>query len=349
MTGHDTVAGGLGNQAYGGKSTIGGGVNNQARAFGCTVGGGGSNTVGGTTGQAQLDWYATVGGGDANQATANHATVPGGLSNLAAGSYSLAAGRQAKANHGGSFVWADSTGTDFASVQPDEFAVRAGNGVRLVAGNGNYGTLIDNRPAADGGDGLRVYARTSKGDNWGALYAVNEGTSPAVYAQNTGGGRAGYFAGDVTVTGTLSKGGGSFRIDHPLDPERKTLSHSFVESPDMMNVYNGNVVLDARGEASIELPAWFGALNRDFRYQLTAIGGPGPNLHVADEIKENRFRIAGGSPGLKVSWQVTGIRQDPYANAHRIQVEEDKPAAAVGTYLHPEAYGKPARATAQVK
>jgi hypothetical protein len=141
------------------------------------------------------------------------------------------------------------------------------------------------------------------------------------------------------VTGTLSKGGGSFKIDHPLDPENKYLYHSFVESPDMMNIYNGNVSLDGSGEAWVEMPEWFDALNRDFRYQLTAIGAPGPNLYIAEEISGNRFKIAGGTPGMKVSWQVTGIRQDPFANANRIPIEEMKPAEQRGKYIHPTAYG----------
>ncbi len=153
------------------------------------------------------------------------------------------------------------------------------------------------------------------------------------------GGWAGYFNGDVDVTGTLSKGGGSFKIDHPLDPENKYLYHSFVESPDMMNVYNGNVVTDANGEAVIELPGYFDALNRDFRYQLTAIGGPGPNLYVAEKIANNRFRIAGGEPGMEVSWQVTGVRKDAFAQANRIQVEVDKAKTERGKYLHPQAFG----------
>jgi hypothetical protein len=38
---------------------------------------------------------------------------------------------------------------------------------------------------------------------------------------------------------------------------------------------------------------------------------------------------------------VTGIRQDAYANAHRIQVEEDKPPQEQGHYLHPELFGAP--------
>ncbi len=54
----------------------------------------------------------------------------------------------------------------------------------------------------------------------------------------------------------------------------------------MKNVYDDAVVLDDKGEAEIELPNWFGALNKDFRYQLTAIGAPGPNLYIAEEISE---------------------------------------------------------------
>jgi hypothetical protein len=147
-------------------------------------------------------------------------------------------------------------------------------------------------------------------------------------------------AGNLSVTGTLSKGAGSFKIDHPLDPANKYLSHSFVESPDMMNVYNGNIVLDAKGRAWVELPDYFEALNQDFRYQLTAIGAPGPNLYVAQEIRGNRFQIAGGKAGGKVSWQVTGIRHDAYANAHRIPTEEEKIGDDRGSYLHPELFNQ---------
>jgi len=143
--------------------------------------------------------------------------------------------------------------------------------------------------------------------------------------------------GSLVVTGTVAKGGGSFKIDHPLDPANKTLSHSFVESPDMMNIYNGVVTLNRRGEAVITLPDYFEALNRDFRYQLTCIGGFAP-VFIAEEIKSNRFKIAGGKASMKVSWQITGIRHDAYANAHRIPVEEEKAASERGAYLRPEAF-----------
>ena len=92
--------------------------------------------------------------------------------------------------------------------------------------------------------------------------------------------------GKVKITGNLEKAGGSFKIDHPLNPANKYLCHSFVESPDMKNVYDGVVVLDNKGKAEIELPDWFGIANKDFRYQLTAIGAPGPNLYIAEEISE---------------------------------------------------------------
>ncbi len=129
--------------------------------------------------------------------------------------------------------------------------------------------------------------------------------------------------GDLHVGGTLYKSAGSFRIDHPLDPKNKYLQHSFVESPDMMNIYNGVVAMDHSGTAEVRLPDYFEALNRDFRYQLTPIGGYAP-LYIEEEIKANRFKIGGGKPGLRVSWQVTGVRHDSYANEHRIAVEEIK-------------------------
>jgi hypothetical protein len=197
-----------------------------------------------------------------------------------------------------------------------------------------------NTPGVYGGGKLGV---AGIGDNggWG-VYARNNSSSGgyAGYFSSIGVGLAGYFAGDVQIVGDLTKSSGSFQIDHPLDPENKYLYHSFVESPDMMNVYNGNVVLDASGEAWVDLPGYFEALNRDFRYQLTPIGTPGPNLYIAQEISGNRFKIAGGEPGSKVSWQVTGIRHDPYAERNRVPVEEDKPAEERGTYLHPEVYGQ---------
>ncbi len=149
--------------------------------------------------------------------------------------------------------------------------------------------------------------------------------------------------GDLHVTGALSKASGTFRIDHPLDPTNKYLQHSFVESPDMMNIYNGEVATDAKGYATVTLPDWFEALNRDFRYQLTVIDTADDDdfvlAKVVSEIRDHRFRIRTSAPHTRVSWQVTGVRQDAVAKANPMRVELDKPEDERGTYLHPEAYG----------
>jgi hypothetical protein len=213
-------------------------------------------------------------------------------------------------------------------------------------------TLLLNSPGGSVGIGTATTARFNV-DGSGGGYGT-----PALRAVNTPG-LAGEFVGRVTVSesllvtaaiqassgsvsGSFSKGSGTFKIDHPLDPANKYLYHSFAESPDMLNIYNGNTHLDANGEATVQMPEWFQSLNKDFRYQLTSIGAPGPNLYIAEEVTNNHFKIAGGNPGAKVSWQVTGIRQDAWANAHRVRVEEEKPVAERGTYLHPELFGQPA-------
>ncbi len=153
------------------------------------------------------------------------------------------------------------------------------------------------------------------------------------------------FTGALSVTGALSKGGGSFKIDHPLDPANKFLYHSFVESPDMMNIYNGTIVTGADGYATVELPDYFEALNRDFRYQLTVIDENAPDLtsaRVAHKIgvKGDHSFVIKTMPGnLEVSWQVTGIRHDAWADKNRIPNSVDKSEAEKGKYLHPEAFG----------
>jgi hypothetical protein len=65
-------------------------------------------------------------------------------------------------------------------------------------------------------------------------------------------------------------------------------------------------------------------------------------LFVKSEMQANSFSIAGGKPSQRVYWQLTGIRKDAWADAHRIPVEEDKPADERGLYLHPTENGQPA-------
>lgn len=189
--------------------------------------------------------------------------------------------------------------------------------VTQTAGGGGTGVVGFASGESTGGDRVGVYGYAWGGDvDW-----------------------AGYFAGDVGVTGTLTEGASSSRIDHPLDPENKYLYHSFVESPDMMRVYNGNVTTDTEGYATVKMPDYFDALNREFRYQLTVIGDFAQAI-IAEEVSQNQFTIRTDKPNVKVSWMVTGIRKDAYAEANRIIVEIEKEGKDKGLYIHPEAFGK---------
>jgi hypothetical protein len=217
----------------------------------------------------------------------------------------------------------------------------SGNGVTGFSNSGNGVEGFTN-----GADGYGVYGTNQATDSI-AIYAYNSTSSSgglvgeAPYALIANGNVfAGEFIGDVEVEGSLSKDSGSFKIDHPLDPANKYLYHSFVESPDMLNIYNGNVITDSNGDAVVALPDWFEALNTDFRYQLTVMGQFAQAV-VASEVANHQFTIKTDKPNVKVSWQVTGIRHDAWANAHRIPVEEMKSAKERGFYKHPELYNAP--------
>ncbi len=189
--------------------------------------------------------------------------------------------------------------------------------------------------------GLGYPTTTSSGNSFGVYgNALGGANNLGIYGTNSGTGYAGYFSGNAAVTGTLSKGGGTFKIDHPLDPENKYLYHSFVESPDMMNIYNGNITTDGNGVAEVALPAYFEALNKDFRYQLTVIGTFAQAI-VAEKVQGNRFVIKTNQPNVEVSWQVTGVRKDKFADAHRVVPEVEKEEQFKGRYLHAKEYGKP--------
>jgi hypothetical protein len=154
-------------------------------------------------------------------------------------------------------------------------------------------------------------------------------------------GMAGYFVGPVGVTGNLSvTGNKTFKIDHPLDPANKYLYHSCVESPDRMNIYNGNVVTDGSGSAVVTLPDYFEGLTIDYRSQLTVLG-QFAQVIIENKIQNNHFTIRTDKPNVEVSWQVTGVRNDEYAKQHPFVVEEEKEEFAKGKYLMPELFGKP--------
>ena len=261
---------------------------------------------------------------------------------------------------GGDVSFPGFAGLGLNAVGGNAAAGGGGEGVRAVGGDGvNGGAGVSatggNSSGAIGGDGVNASGGDSTSFGFGGV-AVRASGGLGIGAGRRGGlgiiaiggsgqdgaspGDAGHFIGDVDVSGNLSKGGGSFKIDHPLDPENKYLYHSFVESPDMMNIYNGNVTTDASGDAIVELPRYFDKLNKDFRYQLTVIGTFAQAI-VADEIRDNRFVIKTNAANVKVSWQVTGVRQDAYANKNRIKVEEEKSRQERGFYLHPAAFDQP--------
>ncbi len=149
---------------------------------------------------------------------------------------------------------------------------------------------------------------------------------------------AGYFAGDVNVTGNVLMPAKFTEIDHPLDPENKVLRLAGVDSPEMKIIYDGIATTDANGQAIVTMPEYFEALNTEFRYQLTVIGEFAQAI-VAQKLENGRFMIRTEKPNLEVSWQVTGVRKDPYAAANTVQVESSKRDSERGHYLQPAAYG----------
>ncbi|HEU4389400.1 MAG TPA: hypothetical protein VFV34_16470, partial [Blastocatellia bacterium] len=280
------------------------------QAANTTGGGDGVSAVGGNG----LDFgigLPGVDGGDGVHAVGGRSTGTGALGGVRGGDGVSAVGGDSDSALGGS-------------------GVSGQGGNNLVGGRGGRGGFFSGGTGSGalqfGGVGIEVLSGLG----------IN-GAAPGLAGNFNGAVRVN---GNVQVTGTLSKGGGAFKIDHPLDPENKYLSHSFVESPDMMNIYNGNVTTDANGDAVVNLPDYFDALNKDFRYQLTVIGTFAQAI-VAEEVTGNRFAIKTNAPNVRVSWQVTGIRHDAFANKNRIPVEEDKPEVERGYYLHPDAFDQP--------
>ncbi len=176
-------------------------------------------------------------------------------------------------------------------------------------------------------------------DGSGVVGQANNGpTASGVWGLSSSG-FAGLFSGNLSVSGTISAGVKDFKIDHPIDPANKFLYHASVESSQMKTIYDGTATLDSKGEAMVQMPSWIEALNGEFHYQLTCVGGFAP-IYSAQKIQNNTFKIAGGTPGLEVDWQVTGVRHDAYAQAHPLKVEVEKPENQRGYYLHPELFGQ---------
>lgn len=194
-------------------------------------------------------------------------------------------------------------------------------------GVGVYGEAT--RSGAGSSTGVKGYAHSTDGYGvWGNADGTN---GIGVYGQGTAYGV--FSQGNIAASGTKS-----FLIDHPLDPENKTLRHYCAEGPEPMNEYSGVATLDRNGEAVVALPDYFESINRDYRYQLTCMGRFAP-VYVAEEIHDNVFVIAGGESGMRVSWEVKAVRNDLWVQTHGAPVEQAKSEQNRGKLIQPELYG----------
>jgi hypothetical protein len=200
-------------------------------------------------------------------------------------------------------------------------------GAFLAAGPSSSTTVLQalyNGPAGNY-DGVAIFGIFQPNPNYG-YGVVGQGNWYGVYANgNTG-----------------ASGVKSFMIDHPLNPTQQYLRHFSIESPEVLNLYRGTVVLDANAQATVQLPNYFHSVNVDFSYHLTPIGAGDP--YVDQEIDANgTFRIGGGQPGQKICWMVYADRNDPFVQQHpeSISVEVPKRPHDIGLYLQPDLYGAP--------
>lgn len=172
--------------------------------------------------------------------------------------------------------------------------------------------------AADGNASVHVNNEGSATSGQFAVFGDRESEPWMVLAKNPDG------VPELFVDGNLAASGSKpFRIPHPTK-DGMVLTHHAVESSEVLNTYSGNVTLDEEGTAVVRMPEWFDPINKDPRYNLTPIGAPAPGLHVAEPMADGRFEIAGGEPGLRVSWQVTAVRDDPTIRRQRTPVVQEK-------------------------
>jgi hypothetical protein len=141
--------------------------------------------------------------------------------------------------------------------------------------------------------------------------------------------------GDFTVVGVKA-----FTMDHPLDPENKILMHAAVESNEVINSYSGNITTDASGKSIVNLPDYFGAINKDFRYQLTVVGTFAQAI-ISKEIASNQFEIATSIPNVKVSWEVKGVRNDAHMKKFPFVAQQEKSTSQKGKYWDTSVYNQP--------
>jgi hypothetical protein len=229
------------------------------------------------------------------------------------------------------------TSTAFGVVSVRVEPTGAGSeGIRAFGGRfAVHGVHTEASGAAIYGEGINGVRGVTTGAGYG-LYGRNDLESGyGLYCE----GKA-RVTGDLQVDGSVVQPAAGFTIDDPAAPKGSILRHAFVASSEHLTTYSGNVDLDASGSAEVVLPDWFASLNDDeVRYQLTTVGQYAP-VFVAKRLRNGRFRIAGGSRGLTVSWQITATRRDAWAEGHRLAVQSAKPSDQVGHYLDPRSHGR---------
>lgn len=265
--------------------------------------------------------------GSAQQGTGVVGQGPTGVSGTSFGSNGT--GVRGTANTG-----ASAAGVAGASTQGFGVAGTGKIGVEGSVSNGsNYGRL--------GQTTIGVHGVAGSTNGTGVQGVANTGALAfGVWGRSTSG-YAGYFSGDVQVTGALNSTAAAFVVDHPANPAGAFLSQAYVSSHEMLSTYSGNVTTDADGRAVVELPGYVSSLNDDFRYQLTVMGGFAQAI-VAQKVRDGRFTIRTSEPGVEVSWQVTGVRADAYARRNPFVAERRKRGALAGLMLRPDLHGQDA-------
>lgn len=264
----------------------------------------------------------------------NTPTSAGTVYGAALGANQYGVGHGILINHSGSQGRnAEFNITNTNNPDPAIFAVHSGPGSAILAQNQDNtiaGTISVGDFAytgADVADHIGVRGSSTPTAGWGI----------GVYGQ---GGWYGVFSnGNFGATGTKT-----FLIDHPLDPENKSLKHFGMESNEVLNMYRGNAVFDKNGIAIVQLPEYFNTINIDFSYQLTPIGAPMPNLYVSQKINNNGvFQISGGEAEKEVSWSVYAKRNDKYIqeNPEETKSEIEKTGDRKGKYWDPASWKQP--------
>ncbi len=234
---------------------------------------------------------------------------------------------------------ANNVGFGTATPTSEFHLARTGANTFKIESGANQNITIDFFENLGSGNGARL-SYTGAGANQFIIGTVNNGVPTDAIRINRG-------SPNIQIVGTFTAAAKFFEIDHPMDPENKIMKHACIESDEYKNVYDGTIVTDNLGYATITLPAWFESLNEKFRYQLTIIdegdvAGDLVSARVVRKVANGEFAIKTSVPNVEVSWQITGVRKDAWAKANPIQVETDKVGEFKGTYIRPEAYGLPA-------